>query len=63
MVSVLAAIQAAVEYGGTAGGNVGMMAPPWVQNTLTWADEHRLIVLGAVALLVILGFSGTKRRT
>lgn len=63
MVNVMAAIQAAVEYGGTAGGNVGMAAPPWAQNTLSWADEHRLILLGVVALLVILGFSGTKRRS
>ena len=58
-----AVIQAALEYGGSTGGSAGMATPTGLQSILAWVAEHRLAVIGGVALLLLLGLSGSARRT
>lgn len=63
MAKAWAMVQAAVEYGASAGGGGSMTIPTGVQNVLDWAGVHRLALLVAFAVLVILGFSWSGRRS
>ena len=58
-----AVMQAALEYGGSTGGNAGIATPSGLNDILAWVGEHRLAVVAAVAFLLILGLSGSARRT
>jgi hypothetical protein len=63
MINVCAVVQAAVEYGGTTGGNALSGLPQWAQDSVSWALEHRVLLLVAAGLLIlILAISGRKRR-
>ncbi len=58
---IAAAIQAAAEYAAPAGGKLGIDLSG-LQQIAAWASEHRVLLLAALVLFVVVALAGSTRR-
>ncbi len=58
-----ALIQAAAEYAGGTSGDVDVTASSGLHDIMAWASDHRVLLLGALALFLLLYLFGSARRT
>lgn len=61
--TMLALIQAAAEYGGASSAVADVPQSSGLHDMLAWASDHRVLLLGALALLLLLYLFGSARRT